>query len=56
VECLVVSEELLRLKAKDKSTLDKEGRSAYWNTWKKENYDLLVNQLGYKATEGHFLH
>ncbi len=42
--------------AKDNSTLDKEGRSAYWNTWKKENYDLLVNQLGYKTTDGHFLH
>ncbi len=29
VERLVVSKELLRLKAKDNSTLDKEGRSAY---------------------------
>jgi hypothetical protein len=56
VERLVVSKELLHLKAKDNSTLDKEGRSAYWNTWKKENYDLLVNQLGYKTTKGHFLH
>ncbi len=56
VEHLVVSKELLHLKAKDNSTLDKEGRSAYWNTWKKENYDLLVNQLGYKTTEGHFLY
>ena len=54
VEHLVVSKELLHLKAKDNSTLDKEGRSAYWNTWKKENYDLLVNQLGYKTTKGHF--
>jgi hypothetical protein len=56
VEHLVVSKELLRLKAKDNSTLNKEGRSAYWNTWKKENYDLLVNQLGYKTTKGHFLY
>ncbi len=56
VEHLVVSKKLLRLKAKDNSTLDKEGRSAYWNTWKKENYDLLVNQLSYKTTKGHFLH
>jgi hypothetical protein len=56
VERLVVSKELLHLKAKENSTLDKEGRSAYWNTWKKENYDLLVNQLGYKTTKGHFLH
>ncbi len=44
------------MKAKDNITLDKEGRSAYWNnTWKKENYVLLVNQLGYKTTIGHFL-
>jgi hypothetical protein len=56
VERLVFSEELQRLKAKDNSTLDKERGSAYWNTWKKENYDLLVNQLGYKTTIGHFLH
>jgi hypothetical protein len=44
MEHLVVSKKLLRLKAKDNSTLNKEERSAYWNTWKKENYDLLVNQ------------
>jgi hypothetical protein len=56
VERLVVSKELLHLKARDNSTLNKEGRSAYWNTWKKENHDLLVNQLGYKTTKGHFLH
>jgi hypothetical protein len=56
VERLVVSEELQHLKAKDNSTLNKEGRSAYWNTWKLENYDLLVNQLGYKTTIAHFLH
>ncbi len=56
VERLVVSKELLHLKAKDNSTLDKEGRSTYWNTWKEENYYLLVNQLGYKTTKGHFLH
>jgi hypothetical protein len=43
IEHLVVNKELLHLKAKDNSTLNKEGRSAYWNTWKKENYDLLVN-------------
>jgi hypothetical protein len=43
VERLVVSKELLHLKAKDNSTLDKEIRSAYWNTWKKENYNFLVN-------------
>ncbi len=54
VEHLVVSEELLCLKAKDNSTLNKEGRSANWNTWKKENYDLLVNQLGYKTTKRSF--
>jgi hypothetical protein len=53
---LVASKELQHLKSKDKSTLNKEGRSAHWNTWKKENYDLLANQLGYKTTIGHFLH
>jgi hypothetical protein len=56
LERLVVTEELQHLKAKDTITLNKEGRSAYWNTWKQENYDLLVNQLGYKTTIAHFLH
>jgi hypothetical protein len=38
VERLVVSKELLCLKAKDNSTLDKEGRTGFWDNWKEENY------------------
>jgi hypothetical protein len=56
IERLVVSEELLHLKAKDNSTLNKEGRRRFWDNWKEENYDLLVNQLGYKTAKGCFLH
>jgi hypothetical protein len=50
VERLVVSKELLRLKAKDNSTLNKEGQTQFWDNWKEENYDLLVNQHSYKTT------
>ena len=54
LEHLVVSKELLHLKAKDNSTLDKEDLGCIWNDWKEENYGLLVNQLGYKTSKGQF--
>jgi hypothetical protein len=55
VERLVISKELLHLKEMDNSTLDKEGRRQFWDKWKEENYNLLVNQLGYKTIVGCFL-
>ena len=57
VEQLVVAEELLRLKSATNSTLDRDERRLFWSNWKKDNYALLVNQLGYKSQEcTRFLH
>ena len=52
VEQLVVGEELLHLKSATKSTLDRDERRQFWSKWKKVNYALLINQLGYKSQEG----
>ncbi len=46
VERLVVAEELLRLKPATNGTLDRDERRQFWSNWKKDNYALLVNQLG----------
>ena len=57
VEQLVVGEELLHLKSATNDTLEGDERCQFWSKWKKENYALLVNQLGYKSQEGtRFLH
>ena len=57
VEQLVVGEELLRLKSATNGTLDRDERRQFWSNWKKENYAMLVNQLGYKSQEcTRFLH
>jgi len=45
IERLVVSEELLRLKANNE-TLSAEERRNFVQTWKREHEDLLVSQLG----------
>ncbi len=52
VEQLVVGEELLCLKSATNGTLDRDERRQFWSKWMKENYALLVNQLGYKSQEG----
>ena len=57
VEQLVISEELLRLKAATNGTLNRDERRQFWSKWKTDNYALLVNKLGYKTQEGtRFLH
>jgi hypothetical protein len=57
VEQLVVAEELFRLKSATNSTLDRDERRLFLSNWKKDNYALLVNQLGYKSQEcTRFLH
>ena len=57
VERLVVAEELLCLKSATNGTLDRDERRQFWSNWKKDNYALLVNQLGYKSQEcTRFLH
>ncbi len=55
VECLVVSEELLRLKAKNEMMSVEERRTFVLN-WKKANKYLLVSQLGSKTQRLRFVH
>ncbi len=57
VERLVVAEELLCLKSATNGTLNRDEGRQFWSNWKKDNYALLVNQLGYKTQEcTRFLH
>jgi hypothetical protein len=57
VEQIVVAEELLCLKSATNGTLNRDERHLFWSNWKKDNYALLVNQLGYKSREcTRFLH
>ena len=55
VERLVVSEELLRLKALHE-TMSVEERRTFVLNWKKENNQLLVSQLGSKEDNLNFVH
>ena len=55
VERLVVSEELLRLKALNE-TMSVEERRTFVLNWKKENKQLLVSQLGSKKDNLKFVH
>ncbi len=55
VERLVVSEELLRMKAKNE-TMSVEERRTFVLNWKKANEDLLVSQLGPKNQCLQFVH
>ena len=55
VEWLVVSEELLRLKAKNE-TMSMEERCSFVQNWIKTNKYLLVSQLGSKKQCLRFVH
>jgi hypothetical protein len=55
VERLVVSEELLRLKALNE-TMTVEERRTFVLNWKKDNKTLLVSQLGSKKESLKFVH
>ncbi len=43
---MVLSEELLRRKHLDNSTMEKDERLAYISQWKQDHRDLLLDQLG----------
>jgi len=56
IEVIVISEELLRLKHLNNSTMDKDERLAYISKWKKDHRELLMAQLGPKECNVSFLH
>jgi hypothetical protein len=56
IEVIILSEELLRLKHLDNSTLDKDERFAFIAKWKKDHCELLMEQLGPKCVDVNFLH
>jgi hypothetical protein len=56
IEVIILSEELLRLKHLDNSTLDKDERLAFIAKWKKDHRELLMEQLGPKCVDVSFLH
>jgi hypothetical protein len=56
IEVIILSEELLRLKHLDNSTLDKDERFALIVKWKKDHRELLMEQLGPKCVDVSFLH
>jgi len=49
IERIVIAEELLRRKHDDNSTLDAVKRKVFWDNWKKENRDLIIDKLGRKG-------
>ena len=56
IEVVVLSEELLRRKHNDSSTMSKEERNAFISKWNTEHRDLLMDQLGPKCVDVSFLH
>ena len=55
IEVVVLSEELLRKKHLDNSTMDKAERLEYISQWKQDHRDLLLEQLGPKDVNVSFL-
>ena len=49
-----MSEELLRQKHLDNSTLDKDKRFAFIAKWEKDHRELLIEQLGPKCVDVNF--
>jgi hypothetical protein len=56
IERIVIAEELLRRKHDDNSTLDAVERKVFWDNWKKENRDLIIDKLGRKGDSVEYLH
>ncbi len=57
IERLVISEEMLRCKHADNSTMSANNRKAFINKWKADNGELLREQLGPKDVDVvQFLH
>ena len=56
VELIVLSEEMLRHKHNNNSTMSKEERNTFIAQWKTEHRDMLMDQLGPKCVNVSFLH
>ncbi len=56
VEVIILSEELLQQKHLNNSTLDKDEKFAFIAKWKKDHWELLMEQLGPKCVDVRFLH
>ncbi len=56
IERIVIAEELLCRKHNDNSILDAVERKVFWNNWKKENRDLIIDKLGRKGDCVQYLH
>ena len=56
IELIVLSEEMLRRKHNNNSTMSKEDRNTFIAQWKTEHRDMLVDQLGPKCVNVSFLH
>jgi hypothetical protein len=53
---IVILEESLRRKYLDNSILDVNERKVFWNNWKNENWELIINKLGRKEDCVQYLH
>jgi len=56
IELIVLSEEMLRRKHNNNSTMSKEDRNTFIAQWKTEHRDMLMDQLGPKCVNVSFLH
>jgi hypothetical protein len=56
IERIVIAEELLCRIHDDNSILDTVERKVFWNNWKKENRDLIIDKLGRKGDCVQYLH
>jgi hypothetical protein len=56
IKRVVILEELLRKKYLDNSVLNANERKVFWNNWKKENRELIINKLGRKGDCAQYLH
>ena len=56
IELIVLSEEMLRRKHNNNSTMSKEERNTFIAQWKTEHRDMLIDQLGPKHVNVSFLH
>jgi hypothetical protein len=56
IKRIIISEELLRRKYVDNSILDSNEKKVFWNNWKKENHELIIDKLGRKGDGVQYLH
>jgi hypothetical protein len=56
IKRIVISAELPSRKYLDNSILDSDERKVFWNNWKKENHELIIDRLGRKGDCAQYLH